>query len=56
MGFYYGYFINDKTEARRTLVSTLEEVGLDQSVWLQNVIPNRHLKVLIFNAKVIIIS
>lgn len=31
MGFYYGNFTDEETEARKSLVSSLEELGCDQS-------------------------
>ena len=41
---------------RRGFVSALEELSCDQSVWPQSVIPNRYLKILIFNDNVVNIS
>lgn len=53
-GSYHCYFTNEVNEARRSLVSALEEQSYDQSVWLQSVVPNRYVIILIVNEKMIL--
>ena len=56
MRFYSCCFTDEETEAGRGFVSNLEELSCEQWDWPQSIIPNRYLRILIFNDNITVFS